>query len=135
MNYNIINKNINELLNQGIGISIPFNGTLGINTTFNTKDAIRSNLLNFLLTNKRERILNSNIGSNLRNQIFENINEDNIRNIRDNIFEDIIRNFPNIEIKTLNIIPEDNILNIYFDYSLKNTNIQDSLQISLNNDN
>jgi len=131
MNYNIINKNINELLNQGIGISIPFNNTTGINTTYTTKDAIRSNILNLLLTNKRERIL-SDIGSNIRNQLFENI--DNIDNIKGSIIDNIYDYFPNIIITELNISFQDNILNIYFSYFIKNTNIQDTLQISINND-
>jgi phage baseplate assembly protein W len=135
MNYNIINKNINELLNQGIGINIPFNNTTGLNTTYNTKDAIRSNLLNFLLTNRRERIFNPNIGSDIRNQLFENINKDNIDNISGLIIDSINDYFPNIRINKLDITPENNSLFIYISYNIINTNIQDSLQISLNNDN
>jgi hypothetical protein len=32
----------------GIGISVPFDGSTGINTTFTTKDTVKSNLLNFI---------------------------------------------------------------------------------------
>ena len=30
----------------GVGIALPFNGPTGINTTYTTRDAIKSNLLN-----------------------------------------------------------------------------------------
>ena len=133
MNYNIINKNINELLNQGIGISIPFNNITGINITYNTKDAIRSNLLNFLLTNQRERIFNPNIGSNIRDNIFENIED--LTEIKENIINNIINNFPNININEFNITSDNNNLNISFSYNIKNSNIQDNLQITINNGN
>lgn len=135
MNYNIINKNINELLNQGVGISIPFNGNTGFNITYNTKDAIRSNLLNFLLTNKRERIFNPYLGSNIRDQLFENITENSLDDLKNMIMENISNKFPNINIKTLNIIPDNNTLNIIFSYFIINTNIEDDIQIILNNDN
>jgi phage baseplate assembly protein W len=135
MNYNIINKDINELLNQGIGVSIPFNGNTGFNITYNTKDAIRSNLLNFLLTNKKERIFNPYLGSNIREQLFENIIENNLDDLKSTIIENISNRFPNIKIKTLNITSDNNTLNIIFSYFVINTNIEDDLQITLNNDN
>ena len=34
----------------GVGIDLPFNGPTGINTTYTTKDAVKANLLNFILT-------------------------------------------------------------------------------------
>ena len=39
-----------------------------------------------------------------------------------------------ILLEELNIIPDNNTIMIYFKYSLKNTNIQDDIQISFNND-
>ena len=36
----------------GIGITVPFDGPTGINTTYTTKDTIKSNLLNFILTGR-----------------------------------------------------------------------------------
>tara|TARA_R110000803_G_C11776929_1_gene296066 strand:- start:28 stop:543 length:516 start_codon:yes stop_codon:yes gene_type:complete len=61
-------KNIDVLdLNPstGVGIGIPFNGPTGINTTYTTQDAIKSNLLNFILTGKRERVMNPGFGCGL----------------------------------------------------------------------
>ena len=48
MNYNVININPLDLQpSKGIGIQVPFNGTTGLNITYTTKDATKSNILNF----------------------------------------------------------------------------------------
>jgi hypothetical protein len=50
MAYNIININPLDLQpSKGIGIKLPFDGSTGLNITYTTKDATRSNILNFLL--------------------------------------------------------------------------------------
>jgi phage baseplate assembly protein W len=71
--------------NIAIGVALPFgaSGTDKLFTqTFSTKDQIKSNLINLLLTNRGERILNPNFGSDLKRILFEPITpiiEDNIR--------------------------------------------------------
>jgi phage baseplate assembly protein W len=129
MNYNIINKNINELSNKGIGLNIPYNGNIGLNITYNTKDAIRSNLLNFLLTGKRERPMNPNFGINLKNKLFEQINNTELSLIKTDIITYIKDNFNNINILALEINSNDNIIEITFNYSVINTNINDDIQL------
>jgi len=62
-----------------VGVSIPFNGLIAFNPTYTTTEQIKSNLINFILTNKGERVLNPNFGSDLRRFIFENITESNLR--------------------------------------------------------
>ena len=41
--------------NQGIGIALPFSPDTIFTINYTTKDQIKSNLLNFMLTNKGER--------------------------------------------------------------------------------
>ena len=133
---NYITQNIPVLdlyKSKGIGINIPFNNTTGLNITYNTKDSIRANLLNFLLTGTRERILNTNFGTNIRNQIFEQVDNNQIDEIKQLVFDYINYNFSNILLNNLYITPEDNNISIYFDYSVKNTNINDNIQLILNN--
>ena len=49
MAYNIVHINPLDLQpSKGIGIQLPFNGPTGLNITYTTKDAIKSNILNFL---------------------------------------------------------------------------------------
>jgi len=129
-------RNINPLdvtPSKGIGVSIPFDGPTGLNITYTSKDAIRTNLLNFLLTGTRERILNPNFGSGLRNQIFEIINNGTMDDMRDMIYSYITNNFPIVKIEKLIITPEEHTITVYFSYSVINTNITDDISLNFNN--
>lgn len=135
MNYIIQNIPKSNLTpSRGIGINIPFNGETGLNITYNTKDSTRANLLNFLLTSRRERILNPNFGSSIRDEIFEQLTQQNLENIQNIIQNGIQLNFPQVNIIELNITPDENSIIIFIKYSINNTNIEDDIQINLNND-
>ena len=72
----ISTKKINPLDRQprkAVGIDIPFSAPAVFNSTFQTKDALKVNLINFLLTNRGERPLNPNFGGGIREMLFENI--------------------------------------------------------------
>ena len=56
-----------------IGVDIPFNSDNVFAPNYSSTDAIKNNLINFLLTNQDERYLNPNFGGNLRAFIFEQI--------------------------------------------------------------
>ena len=54
MTYIVRNIDVLDLKpSTGIGISIPYDGATGLNTTFTSQAAIKSNLINFLLTGKK----------------------------------------------------------------------------------
>lgn len=116
-----------------VGISIPFNSPSVFNSTYLTKDAIKNNLINYLLTNKGERYLNPNFGGNLRKFLFEQITDDNLDNIKSDIQSHIGSNFSNITINEFNILKSnENEISIYFTYNINNTGIQDQVNILLN---
>tara|TARA_B100000282_G_scaffold280342_1_gene241387 strand:- start:334 stop:756 length:423 start_codon:yes stop_codon:yes gene_type:complete len=119
----------------GIGIKVPFDGATGLNTTFTTQDAIKSNLLNFLLTGKRERVLNPGFGAGLRELIFNPISSELSSDIKDLITGGVSEFFPNVVINDLNVQFEENksTIIINLNYSVINTNIQDTIQININN--
>jgi|TARA_E500000178_G_scaffold352807_1_gene417081 phage baseplate assembly protein W len=119
----------------GVGIKVPFDGPTGINTTYTTKEAIKSNLLNFILTGKRERVFNPSFGSGVRELLFEPITEDIIDQIDNLIRGGVESYFPTVEIRELEVTlqPDSHTFNIYLNYSVINTNIEDELQINLNN--
>lgn len=136
MAYNIININPLDLQpSKGVGIKIPFDGSTGLNITYTTKEATKSNILNFLLTGKRERIMNPNFGAGIREQLFEQITSNNIENIEDTIKFGLNDYFPQVKLNnlTINSFPDQNIIQIYFSYSIRNTNIQDEIIINFNN--
>ena len=119
----------------GVGIKIPFDGQTGVTTTFTTKDAIKSNLLNFLLTGKRERILNPGFGSGLREILFQPLSQNTIDQVEELIAGGVESFFPQVIINNLDVQVEQetSTLSITLGYSVINTNIEDQLQINVNN--
>ena len=95
-------KRINPLDLQprkAVGLNLPFNSKEVFTSNFQTKDAIKTNLINYFLTNRGERYLNPLFGSTIREMLFENINSDSIDKI-----EGIVRNaieiyFPRVVVK------------------------------------
>lgn len=136
MAYNIVNISPLDLQpSKGVGIKVPFDGPTGLNITYTTKEAIKSNILNFFLTGKRERIMNPNMGAGIREQLFEQITNNTVENIEDIITFGLSDYFPQVKLTNLNVnaAPDQNIMQIYFSYSIKNTNIQDEITINFNN--
>ena len=151
----INNINLLDLQNIGIGIKLPFNNGLksyapydstvddfidfirleGSSTpfksTYETKDQIKSNWINLLLTNPGERIMNPEFGCGLRKAVFEQITETTEDYIRDLITNSINIYMPNIEVDQILIEPDvnNNLLNVFLTYKLKLT--QDNDQITL----
>ena len=136
MAYNIININPLDLQpSKGVGIKVPFDGPTGLNITYTTKEAVKSNILNFFLTGKRERIMNSNMGAGIREQLFEQITNDTAANLENIITFGLGDYFPQVKLTNLNVSasPDQNLIQIYFSYSIRNTNIQDEITINFNN--
>ena len=135
MAYIVKNVDVLDLKpSTGVGISVPFDGATGINTTYTTSDTIKSNLINFLLTGKRERVMNPSFGSGLREILFEQLTGDTTAIINDLIKGGIEEFFPQVIIETLNIEPNEfnQTIDIYLKYTIINTNIEDALQLNLN---
>ena len=135
MAYIVKNVDVLDLKpSTGVGISVPFDGATGINTTYTTSDTIKSNLINFLLTGKRERVMNPSFGSGLREILFEQLTGDTTAIINDLIKGGIEEFFPQVVIEDLNITLDEfnQTINIYLKYTIINTNIEDAIQLNLN---
>lgn len=116
-----------------IGIDLPFNGSAVFKSNYQTKDAMKSDLINYLLTNDGERIGNPRFGTGLRNYLFSQITDGNLDFIKEDIQSRINTYFTNIIVESLNItqsyagsLP---VYNIIIQYRITNTNISDSLTI------
>jgi phage baseplate assembly protein W len=117
----------------GIGVSIPFNGPAGgFNTTYTTADQLKSNMINFFLTNFGERVMNPNFGGNLRAQLFEQLTEGSIGTVKKSIENSIRTQFPNVIIKEVKVqgTPDTNDIYISIKYAVSETNIDDSIVIN-----
>ncbi len=108
---------------KGIGISVLFNNDDAIfyNTT-TTKEQVKSNLVNYILTNKGERFFDPYFGGNLRASLFEP--DTSFDSVAFRLEQEIIAYVPNIIINNLIIkkFSDRNAVNIILDYSINNQN-------------
>jgi hypothetical protein len=135
MAYGARNINVLDLRSStGIGVSLPFSNAAVFETVYNTKDQTKFNLINFLLTDPRERIFNSNFGAGIRGALFEQITDETTENLDVKIRSGVESFFPNIVITdlTFGAIPDENILTINLSYSIKNTRETDTITLSIN---
>ena len=115
-----------------IGVGLPFNAPGVFKSTYLTKDAIKTNLINFFLTNQNERYLNPNFGGNLKAFIFEQITNGNLESLKEDIQTQLGLYFPNVIISSLDILSsqDTNEIIVDFKYNITNTGITDELSIS-----
>jgi phage baseplate assembly protein W len=117
------NRFVNDLIDrQAIGVSIPFSNSGVFHQTYTTADQTKSNLINYFLTNKGERILKCNYGGNLRNILFEQVSEETLIVLQQRLKTDISLKFPIVEVKSLTVTPQPdlNIINITLIYDVLN---------------
>ena len=57
---------------KAVGFGFPLNGNAVFVPTYQTKNQIQANLINYLLTNKNERVFNPSFGADLRSLVFKN---------------------------------------------------------------
>lgn len=114
-----------------IGVSLPFNAAGVFNKTYSTKDQIKSNLINLLLTDKGERIMNPEFGADVRRSLFENITENNNDILRLKIIDAINIFIPEIQLESVDVIPDFdyNTLNITINYRLLISNTPDQVTV------
>tara|TARA_Y100000389_G_scaffold202835_1_gene249395 strand:+ start:138 stop:545 length:408 start_codon:yes stop_codon:yes gene_type:complete len=118
--------------NVAIGINLPLNGPGVFNSTYISQKAIKNNLINFFLTNPGERPLNPSFGAGLRVFLFEQSNEPTFENLNGFISSKLEAFFPEVKILKLDILsPDDepNNIVITLNYSINNTNINDTINI------
>jgi len=114
-----------------IGVSLPFNAPGVFNKTYSTKDQIKSNLINLLLTDKGERIMNPEFGTDLRRSLFDNMTNLNSEILRLKIIDSINIFIPEIILGEVKIEPnfDSNILNVTINYRLAISNIPDQVTV------
>ena len=126
---------VDTLPDVAVGVSIPFTGKAVFNQTFITKDQIKSNLINFFLTNKGERYLNPGFGGDLRATLFESISNQNLEALESQIRDQLEVLFPTVSVENLKVdsIPDKNLISISLKYKVLNQSL-DEIQINFNND-
>lgn len=135
MAYNLKQINVLDLRSStGVGVALPFNTPAVFQTVYTTKEQLKYNIINFLLTDKRERVFNPNFGANIRSKVFEQITADTVDSLDSQIRTGVNQYFPNVVITDLTFggNPDQNLLTIQFSYTISNTGESDNITISLN---
>lgn len=109
--------------NIAIGVSLPFNGPGVFNSTYTTKDQIKSNLVNLLLTDVGERVMNPSFGCNLKRFLFEGITDKNSNLIANSVADSIAIFIPEITVTSISVVPNT-------DYNTIDVNVNYILNIS-----
>jgi phage baseplate assembly protein W len=117
--------------NIAIGVSLPFNGPGVFNSTFTTKDQIKSNLVNLLLTSTGERIMNPNFGTFLKRFLFEGITDSNLESLKDNLLNSISIYIPDITVTNIIITPNTdyNSIDLNIDYVVNISQFPDQVTV------
>lgn len=134
-----------------IGVKLPFGGTYSTENpeygsrkrtrrprsvifvpTYQTKDAIRTNLVNYFLTDRGERYLNLTFGNSLVRHIFEHDTEAERKAIVEDTKQDLRMWFPRVQVIQMEVYPvSENTVQLYLKYSIRETNTIDELTINL----
>jgi len=130
----ISNKNPLDLdKRKAIGFGFPLNGNAVFVPTYQTKDQIQADLINFCLTNTGERVFNPNFGLNLRSLLFENVTDSSLEELKEVVSSGIANSFPQVKVKEIEFInqPDLNTINFILRYEIELFGIEDELNIEL----
>jgi phage baseplate assembly protein W len=119
-------------VSKTVGIDLPLNGRGIFKPNFQTKDSIKSSLINFLLTNPGERYLNPLFGAGIKDYIFSQLETGRLDFLKEDVESKLNSSFPNISITKFEIFREDenNTITIKFTYDILNTGVEDGITIS-----
>ena len=118
-----------------IGVKVPFSSPSAFSSVYTTKEQVKYNIINFLLTDKRERPLNPTFGAGLRSKLFEQISIETISDLEQSITNQVESNFPNIQVVNLSVTgdPNNSSITIRFSYKILSTSETDSANIVIQN--
>jgi phage baseplate assembly protein W len=136
MAYQVANKfPIDTKPRKAVGVKIPFSVPYVFESTYTTKEAIKVNLINFLLTNPGERYLSPQFGGGIRQQVFEQISAGNLDMLKLMLTNRIKSNFPMIDLAELKVLgnPDNNVVNVSITYNVVNFGITDNIDILFTN--
>ena len=117
--------------NIAIGVSLPFNSSNVFNSTYSTKDQIKSNLVNLLLTDRGERVMNPEFGADIKKSLFDNITPSGLDALKSKITNAINIFIPEVVITNIEVVSDTdyNTLNITINYFLKISNTPDQITV------
>ena len=129
---NFVSKDV-DTVEELIGFKLPITFD-SFNQSVTTLESTRANLRCLLQTEQGERVLQPQLGLNLRKHLFEPLSDESYVSIEEDVIEQIAIWLPFLTVIGVDIEEEaeNNLLRIKVSYSFKNTNnLTDSVQIDL----
>tara|TARA_Y100000996_G_scaffold411285_1_gene395137 strand:- start:876 stop:1358 length:483 start_codon:yes stop_codon:yes gene_type:complete len=107
-------------------------------STSTTIDAVKNNIRNLLKTNQGERLMQPNLGINLRQLLFEQIDAETLVSVQNRILDTMEIWLPFVEVRDIRIVNDDSrtdanqiVVNILFNIK-QDPNTVDSVSIDFN---
>ena len=120
--------------NTAIGVKLPFNAPGVFYSTFSTKDQLRYNIVNLVLTSKGERVENPNFGTSVRSQLFQQIDPETFSDLEVGLIDDIQTYIPNIRVTNVQFSQtgeyNDNTLLVSITYAILISNEIDTVTVN-----
>jgi phage baseplate assembly protein W len=119
---------------RAVGVALPFNAPGVFTSNYTTSKQLNSNLINFFLTNRGERVLDPTYGANLRAVIFEQITEGNLDALKSKIEIDLTTNFPDVRLANLDILGNEdlNSIQVNITYTVVLSGETDTVSLNFN---
>ena len=116
-----------------VGYGFPLDGKAVFIPTFTTRDQLKANLINYLLTNKGERVFKPDFGGDLRNLLFEAVLDSTTDALQIRIQNDINLFFPEVVVKQIEFLnePDNNQITFNLTYQIENFGTEDEITIEL----
>ena len=136
MAYNARNINPIDLRpSTAVGVSLPFSSPQAFTSTYTTQDQLKYNIINLLLTDRRERVFTPNFGAGIATQVFEQMTPETLTTLETIVKSSIEAQFPNVAVTEATATPiyDQNSVNVVVKYSITNTGQRDQITLNLEN--
>ena len=134
---------VDEDSNITVGIDLPIrigSDDGAIAGTSTTLESVKNNIINLLQTNPAERLMQPNLGVELRNVIFEPISESTLLSIQDIILDSFELWLPFVQVQDIQVINDNsrtdiNQVVVKIDFNIiQDPNTSDSVSINFSSD-
>lgn len=117
---------------KAVGLKLPFESPSVFTPTYQTLEAYKSNLLNYLSTAKGDRYFNPLFGNSLLRELFETYTDTKRVAIEKQLRIELMHYFPKLNIDKLELseIDEAGACSLHIEFSVKNSDLKDELTVN-----
>lgn len=117
-------------IKREIGIQVQFQDSGIFKSTYTTKQQVKNQLINYILTSPGERFFNPNYGSGIKSLLFEQTND--LTQLEEQISIGITNNVQNIIVNSVTATQNNNEVYINLNYTINNQTDELTLAIETN---